>query len=151
MNFKSTLVINLAVSLVLVPFRVCLHSNTLFWQLFAASLAVKEFNSKTNICFTTTILFLKRALVVCLGCTFTFRDTNFIFNFIATLFWKKHILEVDSVHKNMIFNLFFQMFIETNDIIGLLGRNGSGKSTLLKIIFELKMLILSSWNWRSEN
>jgi hypothetical protein len=31
--FKSTLVINLAVCLVLIPFRVCLHSNTLFWQL----------------------------------------------------------------------------------------------------------------------
>jgi ABC-type multidrug transport system ATPase subunit len=54
---------------------------------------------------------------------------------------KKHILEVDSVHKRYdVQSILSDVYLkcETNDIIGLLGRNGSGKSTLLKIIFGIE-------------
>jgi hypothetical protein len=59
-SFKSTLVINVAVCLVLILLGLFAFKYT-FDNLFVSSLAVKEFNSKTNICFTTTILFLKES------------------------------------------------------------------------------------------
>jgi ABC-type siderophore export system fused ATPase/permease subunit len=104
------------------------------------SLAVKEFNSKTNICFTTTILFLKRALVVCLGCTFTFLVILILSLTLSPHYFEKHILEVDSAERYDIQSILSDVYLkcETNDIIGLLGRNGSGKSTLLKIIFGIE-------------
>ena len=53
---------------------------------------------------------------------------------------KKHLLEIDSVQKNLghqsiISDVYLKC--ETGDIIGILGRNGCGKSTLLKIIFGI--------------
>ncbi len=53
---------------------------------------------------------------------------------------KKNILEIDSIqksynNKNVLSDVYLKL--ETNEIIGLLGRNGSGKSTLLKIICGL--------------
>jgi hypothetical protein len=65
---------------------------------FAASLAVKEFNSKTNICSTTTMLFLKRALVVCLGLLLVFL-VILILSLTLSPHYFEHILEVDSVKK----------------------------------------------------
>ena len=53
---------------------------------------------------------------------------------------KKHVLEVDSVQKQMNNKwILSDVYLKcrTNDVIGLLGRNGSGKSTLLKIIFGI--------------
>ena len=52
----------------------------------------------------------------------------------------KHTLEVDSLLKTynntkIVSNVYLKL--ETNQIIGILGRNGSGKSTLLKIIFGI--------------
>jgi hypothetical protein len=89
-------------------------------------LAVKEFNSKTNICFTTTILF-QRAL--CLGLYFyVSRDTKFLSLTLSPHYFEKHILEVDSVQKRYdIQSILSDVYLkcETNDIIGLLGRNGS--------------------------
>jgi hypothetical protein len=72
---------------VLVPFLGLFAFKYTFFDIGFASLAVKEFNSKTNICSTTTILFLKELWLYAWGCTlYVSRDTNFIFNFIATLF-----------------------------------------------------------------
>ena len=53
---------------------------------------------------------------------------------------KKHTLEVDSILKTynntkIVSDIYLKL--ETNQIIGILGRNGSGKSTLFKIIFGL--------------
>jgi ABC-type multidrug transport system ATPase subunit len=52
----------------------------------------------------------------------------------------KHTLEVDSILKaynntKIVSDVYLKL--ETNQIIGILGRNGSGKSTLLKIIFGI--------------
>lgn len=52
----------------------------------------------------------------------------------------KHTLEVDSILKKynnfkILSNIYLKL--ETNQIIGILGRYGSGKSTLLKIIFGI--------------
>ncbi len=52
----------------------------------------------------------------------------------------KHTLEVDSIlktHNNTKIISDVYLKLETNQIIGILGRNGSGKSTLLKIIFGI--------------
>jgi ABC-type multidrug transport system ATPase subunit len=60
--------------------------------------------------------------------------------FIKQFILKKHVLEVDSVQKQLNSKWILSdvyLKCETNDIIGLLGRNGSGKSTLLKIIFGI--------------
>ncbi len=53
---------------------------------------------------------------------------------------KNHILEVESVQKSfnnkkIVSDVYLKL--ESNAIIGILGRNGSGKSTLFKIIFGL--------------
>jgi ABC-type multidrug transport system ATPase subunit len=53
---------------------------------------------------------------------------------------KKHLLEIDSVQKNVgLQSIISDVYLkcETGDIIGILGRNGCGKSTLLKIIFGI--------------
>jgi hypothetical protein len=71
-----------------------------------ASLAVKEFNSKTNICLLHNAISKES-----FGCMLGFTCCSFKFFNLSPHYFEKHILEVDSVQKDMIFNLFFQMFI----------------------------------------
>jgi hypothetical protein len=87
--FKSTLVINLAICLVLVPFfGLFVFKYTFLTIGFATSLAVKELNSKNEYLFYYNNAISKRELwLYAWGCTFTFLVILiFIFNFIATLF-----------------------------------------------------------------
>jgi hypothetical protein len=87
--FKSTLVINLAVCVVPMLFLGLFAFKYTFLTVgFAASLAVKEFNSKNEYLFYYNNAISKRQLWLCAwGCTFVFIVIlSFAINFIATLF-----------------------------------------------------------------
>lgn len=87
--FKSTLVINLAVCVAPILFLGLFAFKYTFLTVgFAASLAVKEFNSKNEYLFYYNNAISKRQLwSYAWGCTFVFVIIlSFVFNFIATLF-----------------------------------------------------------------
>jgi len=87
--FKSTLVINLAVCVLPILFVGLLAFKYTFLTVgFAASLAVKDLNSKNEYLFYYNNAISKTQLWLCAwGCTFVFLVIlSFAFNFIATLF-----------------------------------------------------------------